>query len=717
MNVSELSSSQINSIHSDISEDCKIIACAGSGKTRVCAHRLIHLVQSGLPASSILAVSFTNKSAKELQDRIHKYSADSCKVKVTTLHAACTTFLRKCSGIFNGYTSVPASNFQIIDANEQKSLVRKLAKSLLKTDNATEAMKEEHAEVISLSLEAITKSKEYSSSLLESYLQSQHKKQIVEIYNSYNDYCERNALLDFSDIVLKTIDVLKSNSKIKQWSQKYFQHLLVDEFQDISKLQFKALMLLTNCPATVVGDPDQSIYSFRAAEPDLLKRFSFYRSKPCRTYALDTNFRSKAGIIDASYRLLTQGMGDENNLIVTSDKSSEAIKITHVKNEYTEADLIANEVKSLISTGASPSDIAVLYRLNNQSTLIEKSLAAQCVKYKTIGGINFFENTEVKSVLSYIKLVTNPNNIAAFMQAVQIPKRRMGKVFIEKIEEISELNKANLVDALAIHNKPNSNLLSEQLIELKLRLKTSLEAAILYVINDMGVGKHFSSINSISQDSGKEKLIELVELSKSLKNKDVHHFLESITLDSRKIDNSDSETVNLMTCHSSKGMEFKHVLIAGLKPDLMPYTRSVVERGSEGLEEERRILYVAMTRAVDSLHIFSNSSSDQNNHILIPDEDSTSKDCSDALTNYQFIHDIGLNVIKDFSYDKSWMNYNDKVKCGVIEIDQKPTNSTFTFPQDKESYDDLDLEATQTELRAIYGNDPVMLHLYESGLL
>ncbi|MWJ28087.1 DNA helicase II [Halomonas sediminis] len=592
-----------------------VLAGAGSGKTRVLVHRIAWLMQAeGLSPYALLAVTFTNKAAREMRTRLEVLLGISLRhVWVGTFHSIAHRFLRT-----HWQAARLPQNFQIIDSDDQLRLVKRLLK-----DYSIDVENFPPRQVQS-----------FISGCKEEGLRAQqvdvhgdaYLGQMVELYERYQLTCERGGLVDFGELLLRSLELLRDNPTLLAHYRERFGHVLVDEFQDTNTLQYAWLKLLTGqqTPMTVVGDDDQSIYGWRGAKVENIRRFE-QEFPGTHTVRLEQNYRSTSAILDAANALISHNSERMGKKLWTEGAQGEPISIYAGFNDLEEARFIVETIKEKVAEGFLRREIAILYRSNAQSRLLEESLIRQGVPYRIYGGHRFYERLEIKNALAYLRLLLNRDDDASLERVINVPTRGIGTRTVEilrfraRTENVSlwqALHDA-LADATLKGRAANAIQAFANLIE---RLDNdcaglSLHEIIDHVITHTGLIEHHKSERGEKGQARVENLEELVTAGRAFTQGDIFEppvagegmaaleaFLSEAALNAGDHEADEFEdSVQLMTLHSAKGLEFPVVFIAGVEEGLFPHKMSLEEPGR--LEEERRLCYVGVTRAMHKLYL------------------------------------------------------------------------------------------------------------------
>jgi DNA helicase-2/ATP-dependent DNA helicase PcrA len=590
-----------------------ILAGAGSGKTRVLTHRMVHLIASGLAApDGVLAVTFTNKAAREMESRIFKILMDMGfflreQLWVSTFHSFCTRVLRQHLTLLD-YKPY----FGIYDDSDQLSLLKKVLLALNINEKLYPAKafrgRINNAKMLALAPADIEKSNKL-------YMD----KMSLDVYRLYEEEMKRANSLDFGDLLMKVYELFRMYPAVLESYQQKFKYVMVDEYQDTNHIQYLIVQLLAQGHRNlcVVGDEDQSIYSWRGA--DIKNILDFEKDFPEATVIkLEENYRSSKNIVTAATHLIKNNSERKDKTLFTSNSQGDPIHIREERTEYDEGRYVIKQISTMMAQGeGSYSDYAIFYRTNAQSRVLEEQLRSNGIPYKIIGGVRFYERMEVKDVLGYLKLSINPSDDVAFKRIINTPARGIGKTTVEKLEELAIGEKITLLEAA---HKACDNRHFNAGTTSKIRNFLILMADLQEQVHQYNLLDFYGIVLDRTEYAQKLKLEESVEAEARLQNLDelgnaitqfmkerteatLQNFLEEMALVS-DIDSMDDEmnSVTLMTLHISKGLEFPYVFIVGLEENLFPSGHGEDEDASE-IEEERRLAYVGMTRAREKLFL------------------------------------------------------------------------------------------------------------------
>lgn len=592
-----------------------ILAGAGSGKTRVLTHRIAYLIgERGVNPWNILAITFTNKAAEEMRQRVDNlvgFGAES--VWVSTFHSACVRILRRFIDRL-GYEN----HFTIYDTDDQKTLIKEVCR---KVDVDTKVFKERSL------LSAISSAKNEMILPDEFELNAGGdfaKMKIAKVYREYETQMRANNALDFDDLLVKTVQLLQTQPDVLESYQERFRYIMVDEYQDTNTVQFQLVSLLAGKYKNlcVVGDDDQSIYKFRGANIRNILDFE-HEFPDAKVIKLEQNYRSTGNILNAANSVIANNRGRKEKSLWTENGEGELIRLRQFDTAFDEADFIGEDIKSAVRQGGSYNDSAVLYRTNAQSRLLEEKFIAMNIPYKIVGGVNFYARREIKDLLAYLKTIDNGRDDVAVRRIINVPKRGIGLTTINRIQESATERGIGFYEALlapgliAGVGRSATKLYSfAALIEYFKTLAEEMNITDLLqeVIEKTGYIESLENEDKEEAKTRKENIDELISKAatyeESCQDKDekatLSGFLEEVALvaDIDSLD-EDQEYVVLMTLHSAKGLEFPRVYLAGMEDGLFPGYMSINAGDREELEEERRLCYVGITRAEQELTLTS----------------------------------------------------------------------------------------------------------------
>jgi DNA helicase-2/ATP-dependent DNA helicase PcrA len=575
-----------------------ILAGAGSGKTRVLTTRIAYLVSTGaVSPHGILAVTFTNKAAKEMLTRLSAMLAINIRgMWMGTFHGLCNRMLRA----HYREANLPQT-FQILDSGDQLSAIKRLMKVMNVDDEKYPPRDMQNF---------ISGSKEQGLRAHEVEAFDPYTRRKVEVFAEYDAQCQREGVVDFSELLLRCYELLSRNAALREHYQERFQHILVDEFQDTNTLQYQWLKLLAghNNALFAVGDDDQSIYAFRGANVGNMQSLTrdFHVQNIIK---LEQNYRSHGNILDAANALISRNRNRLGKNLWTAENGGEPLRVYEAPTDVEEAGFIVSEIQQLKSEGINLKEIALLYRSNAQSRVLEHALVSAGLSYRVYGGLRFYERQEIKHALAYLRLMENTDDDNALLRIINFPTRGIGARSIEQLQEAAKQNNTTLWDAAARAGSKVSAFVA--LIE-SLRSATRelpLPEILDHVLAHSGLIAHYQNETGAKKREAEERLENLNELINAAtlfvhENEDdsLTSFLTHASLEAGEHQAGEQDdALHLMTVHSAKGLEFHTVFITGLEEGLFPHQNSQREDG--GLDEERRLMYVAITRARRRLYL------------------------------------------------------------------------------------------------------------------
>lgn len=587
---------------SQIDGSILILAGAGSGKTRTITYRIAHMIENvGISPYSILAVTFTNKAAKEMRERVEELVGDIAKAcTISTFHSFGMRLLRM-YGKEVGYNS----NFTIYDTDDQKRIVKAILKGQNLSINGVKLTERDLVSMISKIKEQIKTLDEYSVM----------NKQIVEVYDKYNRALLESNAMDFSDILLNTYKLLQKPEILEKVQNKY-KYIMIDEYQDTNNLQYKIIDLIARKSSNlcVVGDENQSIYGFRGA--NILNILNFETNyNNAKIIKLEENYRSTTTILDAANELIKNNKSSKDKKLWTQNGKGDLIKVLACDNARDEVSRIIEIIKRNHQNGIAYRDMTILYRTNAQSRLFEEGFLRYNIPHKVFGGISFYSRAEIKDIIAYLSIIVNPQDELNLQRIINVPKRKVGEKGIEKIITYARENNLNLLEALS-HIKEISGLTvvgKEKILEMYDIIKElkdlSYTETASYIVQTLidkikyidYIKENYSDAEARIEniDEFKNSILELENVVGELR---LNEYLENVSLISATDDLEEkSDYVKLMTIHNSKGLEFPIVFLVGFENEIFPGTRAMFEE--KEMEEERRLCYVALTRAEKKLYL------------------------------------------------------------------------------------------------------------------
>ena len=585
-----------------------VLAGAGSGKTTVLVNRIAYMIsEKHIRPWNILAITFTNKAAREMKDRIERLLGDTAKdMWIGTFHSVCVRILRSCIDLL-GYSR----DFVIYDTADTKTVMKECLREL---DIDEKSFPVRNV----LSIISNAKNDLMDAATFENVYKSDYRMSIIaKIYYRYQTKLRKNNAVDFDDIILNTVKILSENPDVLSKYQDKFQYILVDEYQDTNNSQYLLINLLAqaNRNLCVVGDDDQSIYKFRGANIGNILNFEDDYSD-VQKITLDQNYRSTQNILDAANSVISNKKGRMGKSFWTSNGDGNKVFVYTGTNEYDEARYIARQIKKHFDEQGSFSDCAILYRTNAQSRVIEEMLMRESVPYKVLSGLRFYDRKEIKDIIAYLRVVYNPNDDVSLARIINEPKRKIGNATLEKARNIAREKETSLYDVIShADDYPEFKTAIKKLLSfseiiqslIKLKDTVTIEDLTGRILNDTGYMPELVMEDTTESKTRIENLGEFISvITEFEKNEETGNtlgeFLENISLVS-DIDGYDEneDSAVLMTIHSAKGLEFPIVFLSGLEEGLFPGMRSM--ESDDDIEEERRLCYVAITRAKEQLYI------------------------------------------------------------------------------------------------------------------
>lgn len=652
-----------------------VLAGAGSGKTSALTARIAYLIkEKGVAPWNILAVTFTNKAANEMKERILKLlqeNKQSYSPNIGTFHSICVRILRKQIHRL-GYDG----NFVIYDTADQQILMKHVLEDLL-IDSKQFNPKAILNFVSGAKNELITP--ERYSSLASNYF----TEKVAVCYKRYQSQLQKNNALDFDDIIMKTVELFQNYPEILDYYQEQFRYISVDEYQDTNHAQY----ILTNLLASkyrnlcVIGDSDQSIYSFRGA--NIQNILTFEKDYPeAKVIYLEQNYRSTQTILDAAHQIIVKNQQRKDKKLWTERQGGEKITLKTLNNEREEGDFIASTILAQLNTQSEKDyrDFVVLYRTNAQSRILEEAFLRNAIPYKIVGGIKFYERKEIKDMVSYLRVIQNPNDTISLLRIINTPARKIGQKTIDTIQHFAVENDTTFWQALsqidqieAIRGSKSMALdnflkLIQQLQQFNREFTAS--GLIKHVLDSSGY-KRFIDDGTVEGESRLQNIYELISVAGKYDKlnpvESLNIFLEEISLiaDVDKLDEQEN-AVTLMTVHSAKGLEFPTVFLIGLEDGIFPHSRSLLEK--EEMEEERRLMYVALTRAKNKLYLVH-----ARNRLLYGESQSNPPS--------QFIKDIPQELLEvEQKTGHSWHNPSNFLRSHTKPIPAETDHEVYREP-------------------------------------
>lgn len=572
-----------------------VLAGAGSGKTKVLTSRIAYLIEEGVSPANILAITFTNKAAREMKERVtNLIGPDARDIQISTFHSLGLKIIKE-NYDFLGYEK----NFIILDSDDTLTVVKKLMKDLNMNPKYYNA-REIRSKISSAKNELITP---------EKFKKIEFDDKIVTLYKKYCEKLKLGNSVDFDDLLILPIKLFELSENILTYYQEKYKYVLIDEYQDTNEAQYIFSKMLTKKYRNifVVGDNDQAIYAFRGANYKNI--LNFEKDYPdCQTILLEENYRSTQTILNAANSVIKHNKLRKDKNLWSNNEIGNKVKYIKTDDEKSESNFVVKEIKRLASEGVSYDDMAVLYRTNAQSRTIEEAMLKTNIPYRIVGSFYFYNRKEIKDLLCYLRLINNPKDDVSLNRIINVPKRGIGNVTIANITAKAEENNTSIFEAIS----SGKELAFKQII-LDLQetcQKLSLTEMVEQVLEKTGLRQELQNEKTLENEIRLENLEEFKSITMNYENEygeiSLDDFLNEISLVSDVTEHSDSTNkVSLMTVHSVKGLEYEYVFIIGMEEDIFPHYNSLREGTNEAIEEERRLCYVAITRAKKELWIIN----------------------------------------------------------------------------------------------------------------
>jgi len=573
-----------------------ILAGAGSGKTKVLTTKIAYLIEEcGIDPYNILAITFTNKAAKEMSDRVYKMVGEKAKrAQISTFHSFGVRILRD-NIKYLGYDK----NFVVMDSDDSLTVVKRIIKDL--GYDPKYYSPNEIRYKISSSKNSFISAEEY-----EKFVHSDNDRVIAEVFKEYERILKANNTVDFDDLLILPIKLFKEHKEVLELYEDRFQYVLIDEYQDTNEPQYILTKMLTkkNRNICVVGDADQSIYSFRGANYRNILNFE-KDYKEAKVIKLEQNYRSTKTILDAANEIIKHNKERKDKNLWSVNGDGEKITYYRARNGSDEAHYVGKEINKLIDQGVEYKDIAILYRTNAQSRLFEETFITDQIPYHIVGGVGFYNRKEIKDVLAYLRLIYNDKDDISLLRVINVPKRGIGNKTVENLIKKAEEEHKSLYEAIT----SGKELAFKELIEdfKKLQNSMSLTELVEAILENTGIRREYKEDKTLESDNRLENLEEFKSITKSYEDRNgevsLDDFLLEVSLmtDVHENDTEVDNAVSLLTVHAVKGLEFDYVFVVGLENGLFPHMNSL-EKDSD-IEEERRLCYVAVTRAKIKLYL------------------------------------------------------------------------------------------------------------------
>ena len=571
---------------------CLVVAGAGSGKTKVLTTRIAYLIDSGIYSSHILAITFTNKAAKEMKERVGKLVSNSYAF-VGTFHSFGLRIIKE------NYAEMGLSkNFTIIDSDDVITIIKKIMKELGMN----------HKEIAPSYIRnriSFIKNEMLNENEITRYFLSDVEKKAAEVYFAYEKTLRKNNVIDFDDLLKLPVELFLKNKDILNLYQEKYQYILVDEYQDTNEVQYKLIKLLAGKYRNifVVGDQNQAIYGFRQANYKNI--LNFEKDYPdAEVVVLNQNYRSTTTILNVANSVIKNNT--ERKEVNLFSELGEGVKVKYLRSNdgLQEANIVVNEIKDLLASGYKKRDIAIFYRTNAQSRIYEEALLKNSLAYKVVGSFYFYKRKEIKDLISYLKLIANHDDDVSLERIINEPKRGIGLKTIEGINGKATRDNTSMFESISSGKELEFKKMIEELT--KASLDVSLTELIDLVLERSGMKEELTKMHTLEADIRLENLMEFRSITENYQNitgsVNLQDFLDEVSLIADVTEHrEDDDEITLMTFHSAKGLEFKVVFMVGMEEGIMPHINSFGE--DKGIEEERRLCYVGITRAKERLYI------------------------------------------------------------------------------------------------------------------
>lgn len=574
---------------------CLVLAGAGSGKTRVLTERIVNLINNGVSPYNILAITFTNKAAREMRERVYNsIEEEANKIFIGTFHSLGLKIVRENASVI-GYSN----NVTILDRDDVNTLIKRFMKEL--------NLDTEHYPVKSiLNKISFAKNEGLSPEEFDKFAKAPLDMAACKVYKMYESALKRSNSVDFDDLLILPLRIFKKDKSVLEKYQEHFKYILVDEYQDTNMVQYDMCKLLASKYRNlfVVGDMDQSIYSFRFA--NYMNVINFEKdNKDAKVIVLDENYRSTNNILNAANDVIKNNKERKEKNLWSSKGDGDKIKYIRCDNEQEEASTVVRLTKELLDKGEKPSEIAVLYRTNGQSRVFEEAFLKENIPFKIVGSYFFYNRKEIKDLISYMHLIYNNNDDASLERVINVPRRGIGSKTIERLRSEASISDKSMFEVVSSGKELGfKNLIIDLTNESK---NTDLVGLVDVILDKTGIRKELEEKNDLESEIRLENLNEFKSIALAFQEKGIfslEEFLENISLVSDKNEYKEvDDGINLMTLHSAKGLEFNDVFLVGMEEGIFPHNRSF-ESESE-LEEERRLCYVGITRAKEHLWLMN----------------------------------------------------------------------------------------------------------------
>ena len=659
-----------------------VLAGAGSGKTSVLTNRIANLIENGVSPANILAITFTNKAAREMKERVYNLiGQDANYIQISTFHSLGLKIIKE-NYEFLGYEK----NFIILDSDDTLTIVKKLMKDLNMNPKFYNA-RELRNKISSAKNELI---------MPEQFKKHEFDEKVVTLYKKYCQKLKIGNSVDFDDLLVLPIKLFETSESILNSYQERYKYILIDEYQDTNEAQYVFSKMLAKKYRNIfaVGDNDQAIYAFRGANYRNILNFS--KDYPeCITILLEENYRSTKTILNAANSVIKHNKKRKDKNLWSNNDIGNKIKYIKTEDEKAEGDYVTKEIKELVNNNVSYDDIAILYRTNAQSRAIEESMLKANIPYRVIGSFYFYNRKEIKDLLCYLRLINNPKDDVSLMRVINVPKRGIGNVTIGNITSIAEENNISMFEAIT---SGKELIFKNIILDLQKTCENlSLTEMVDQVLEKTGLKEELIKEKTLENEIRLENLEEFKSITMNYENEfgeiSLDDFLNEISLVSDVTEHSDgSNKVSLMTIHSVKGLEFDYVFIIGMEEGIFPHYNSINEGTNDAIEEERRLCYVAITRAKKDLWIINTKKRMLYGQTQI---NPPSRFIDEIDNKYLEIKNNTNNIFKKiekFNKEKMFTNTNVDYKIGdhinhddygegvITEVDKRIITVAFPFP-------------------------------------
>ncbi len=675
MNLTTLNNNQKIAVN-HIDGPMLVLAGAGSGKTKVLTNRIANLIENGIDYSNILAITFTNKAAKEMKERVvNLIGRNAYNIQISTFHSLGLKILKEYHHLL-GY----GKNFTIIDSDDALTIIKKILKE--------EKLSKEHYNP----REIRSKISSAKNAMLgvEEFSKVEFDDKVVNVYKKYLTKLKSGNSVDFDDLLILPIRLFKSYSYVLDEYQERYKYILIDEYQDTNEAQYIFSKLLASKYRNifVVGDNDQAIYAFRGANYKNI--LNFEKDYPeAKVILLEENYRSTQTILNAANCVIKNNRERKEKNLWSNNSVGDKIDYIVVSNEKEEAKLVAETVRDLIAAGIKEEDIAILYRTNAQSRIIEEEMLKKNIKYRVIGSFYFYNRKEIKDLLCYLRLISNHKDDVSLLRIINTPKRGIGEKTISNLSDLASSSSVSIYEAISSGKELEFKKIIEELTKASESL--SLTELVDLILDKSGIKKELSSSKQLEDEIRLENLNEFKSITKSYEEEHgsatLSDFLDEISLVSDMSEHQEgNDRVSLMTVHSVKGLEFDYVFLVGMEEGVFPHYNAINDGSASAIEEERRLCYVAITRAKKKLYITSADSRmlfGNANHNLpsrfIEEIDRQYLNIKNNKPISKTISKVKKTIIKDAQYQAGELIRHDDFGEGVI-INVEKSILTVAFP-------------------------------------